>query len=102
MLSRIVNSNLLATYSAQVEISSPIDLQGVQPEAKNMMYVWHYIWGQHHNMTTKLASVHLPSLTLQVENVEHCGSEPEQADTASLLANQNAWVCQEKAFVSSV
>ena len=27
-----------------------------------------------------------------LENVEHCGGEPEQADTACLLANRNAWV----------
>ena len=27
-----------------------------------------------------------------LENVEHCGGEPEQADTACLRANRNAWV----------
>ena len=27
-----------------------------------------------------------------LENVEHCGGEPEQADTACLLANRNVWV----------
>ena len=27
-----------------------------------------------------------------LENVEHCGGEPEYADTACLLANRNAWV----------
>ena len=32
------------------------------------------------------------TVTLLLENVEHCGGEPEQADTACLLANRNAWV----------
>ena len=27
-----------------------------------------------------------------LENVEHCGGEPEQADTSCLLENRNAWV----------
>ena len=35
-----------------------------------------------------------------LENVEHCGGEPEQADTACLLPNWNG--CQEKGFMSSV
>ena len=35
-----------------------------------------------------------------LENVEHCGGEPEQADTGCLLANRNG--CQEKASMSSV
>ena len=34
----------------------------------------------------------LYSETSLLENVEHCGGEPEQADTACLLANRNAWV----------
>ena len=41
-----------------------------------------------HALCTNLCSGSLSVL----ENVEHCGGEPEQADTACLLANRNAWV----------
>ena len=39
--------------------------------------------------STLIVTERLPYL---LENVEHCGGEPEQADTACLLANRNAWV----------
>ena len=37
-----------------------------------------------------------------LENVEHCGGEPEQADTACLLANRNAWVPGEGLYILCV
>ena len=47
-----------------------------------------------------LACLRPYTVNFKLENVEHCGGEPEQADTACLLANWNG--CQEKASMSSV
>ena len=48
--------------------------------------------GQSEQECNYLATKNVLMYLTVLENVEHCGGEPEQADTACLLANRNAWV----------
>ena len=57
------------------------------------------------HVTVYVVAIHLAQwcmwlcMKLILENVEHCGGEPEQADTVCLLANRNAWVPGEGLFM---
>ena len=90
----------------------PLPLVKISSQAASFLHTWGSIlyWVCYVRMPVLLQQASFSCVTCSgnmcvyigdiLENVEHCGGEPEQADTACLLPNWNG--CQEKAFMSSV